>query len=278
MKGSVGLGLRRDIADDILGSEIFHPDFIEFAPENWMNIGGYWNKVRQSAVEKYPVTCHGLSLSLGSPEELDWKFIKDLRHFLDENKVEIFSEHLSYTKSNNAHLYDLLPIPFREDAVDHVAERIRMVQDKLGRQIAIENVSYYTPVAAEMSEIDFINAIVDQADCKLLLDVNNVYVNAFNHSYNARAFIDHMPLDNVAYIHMAGHEQVAEDLIIDTHGEPIIDPVYDLFEYTIQQMDPVPVLLERDYNFQDLSSIAVEMENLKSIIQKHWEVRHETAK
>ncbi len=278
MKGSVGIGLRRDIADVILTSDIIHPDFIEFAPENWMNIGGYWNKIRQRAVDKYPVTCHGLSLSLGSPEELDLNFIKDLKHFLDESKVEIFSEHLSYTKSNNAHLYDLLPIPFREDAVDHVADRIRKVQDLLGRQIAIENVSYYTPVAAEMSESDFINAIVVKADCKLLLDVNNVYVNAFNHSYDARAFISQMPLEKVEYIHMAGHEQVEEDLIIDTHGEPIIDPVYNLFEYTIQQMDPVPVLLERDYNFQDLPSIAAELENLKSIIHTHWEVEHETAK
>ncbi len=278
MEGSVGIGLRRDIADIIISSDIIHPDFIEFAPENWMGIGGYWNKIRQHAVDKYPVTCHGLSLSLGSPEDLDWKFVKELKTFLDENKVEIYSEHLSYTKSNNAHLYDLLPIPFREDAVDHVADRIRRVQDKLGRQIAIENVSYYTPVAAEISESQFITSIVEKADCKLLLDVNNVYVNAFNHSYDARAFIDQMPLDKVAYIHMAGHEQVEEDLIIDTHGEPIIDPVYELFEYTVKKMNPVPVLLERDYNFQDLPSIAEELEKLRSIIKRHWEVAHETAK
>ena len=277
MEGSVGIGLRRDIADVILSSDIIHPDFIEFAPENWMGIGGYWNKIRQRAVDKYPVTCHGLSLSLGSPEELDWNFIKELKVFLDENKVEIFSEHLSYTKSDNAHLYDLLPIPFREDAVDHVADRIRKVQDVLGRKIAIENVSYYTPVAAEISESQFINSIVEKADCKLLLDVNNVYVNAFNHSYDAREFIDQMPLDKVAYIHMAGHEKVAEDLIIDTHGEPIIDPVYDLFEYTIKKMNPVPVLLERDYNFQDLPSISAELDKLKSIIKIHWEVQHETS-
>lgn len=278
MEGSVGIGLRRDIADIILSSDMIHPDFIEFAPENWMGIGGYWNKVRQRAVDKYPVTCHGLSLSLGSPEEIDWKFVKELRAFLDESEVEIFSEHLSYTKSNNAHLYDLLPIPFREDAVNHVADRIRRVQDALGRQIAIENVSYYTPVAAEISEQQFISSIVEKADCKLLLDVNNVYVNAFNHSYDAKSFIDQMPLDKVAYIHMAGHEKVAEDLIIDTHGEPIIDPVYDLFEYTIQKMNPVPVLLERDYNFQDLPSISAELDKLKSIIKNHWEVQHETSK
>jgi uncharacterized protein (UPF0276 family) len=277
MKGKVGIGLRRDIADEILSSDLLQPDFIEFAPENWMGIGGYWNKIKEKAVAKYPVTCHGLSLSLGSPEELDWDFIRDLKIFLDENKIEVYSEHLSYTKSNNAHLYDLLPIPFRQDAVDHVSDRIKQVQDYLGRKIAIENVSYYTPVAAEMTEVEFVAKIVEKADCHLLLDVNNVYVNSFNHSYDAKEFIDKMPLEKVAYIHMAGHEKVAEDLIIDTHGKAIIDPVFELFEYTISKMDPVPVLLERDYNFEDLESISKEMEQLRSIIKKNWKLSHETA-
>ena len=275
MEGKVGIGLRRDIADEIIDSQILTPDFLEFAPENWMGIGGYWNKIRQKAVDRYPVTCHGLSLSLGSAEELDWKFIGELKEFLDENKVQIFSEHLSYTKSRNAHLYDLLPIPFRKDAVDHVVDRIRQVQDFLERPLAIENVSYYTPVAAEMSEIEFVNEIVERADCKLLLDVNNVYVNAFNHKYDAHAFIDGLPLERVAYIHMAGHQQVEPDLIIDTHGQPIIDPVYELFEWTIQKMDPVPVLLERDYNFEELEQIQSEILQLKSIIKKHWKVPYE---
>ena len=278
MKGSIGIGLRRDIAGEVLESDPLQPDFIEFAPENWMGMGGYWNKIRKQAASRYPVTCHGLSLSLGSPEELDWDFIRDLKVFLEENRVEIYSEHLSYTKSKNAHLYDLLPIPFRQDAADHVAGRIRQVQQFLGRKIAIENVSYYTPVAAEMSETEFIRTVVEKADCQLLLDVNNVYVNAFNHGYDARSFIDEMPLDRVAYIHMAGHEQVEPDLIIDTHGQPIIDPVYDLFEYTLQQMDPVPVLLERDYNFDDLPSLAGEMDHLRNLVHKHWNIAYETEK
>ena len=270
MEGMVGIGLRRDISDEILESSILTPDFLEFAPENWMGIGGYWNQIRKRAVEKYPVTCHGLSLSLGSPEDLDWDFIKELKTFLDENKVKIFSEHLSYTKSKNAHLYDLLPIPFRKDAINHVVDRIRQVQDYLERPLAIENVSYYTPVAAEMSEVDFVNEIVDRADCKLLLDVNNVYVNAFNHKYDAKEFISKLPLERVEYIHMAGHEKVEPDLIIDTHGQPIIDPVYELFEWTIQRMDPVPVLLERDYNFDELEQIQSELMTLKGMINKHW--------
>jgi len=277
MEGKVGLGLRRDIAEEILESRTLTPDFLEFAPENWMGMGGAWKRVMDRAVEKFPITCHGLSLSLGSPEELDWKFIRELKGFLDENQVKIFSEHLSYTKSNNAHLYDLLPIPFRKDAVDHVVERIRKVQDMLERPLAIENVSYYTPVAAEMSEIEFVNQIVEGADCQLLLDVNNVYVNAFNHQYDAQEYISALPLDRVAYIHMAGHEQVEPDLIIDTHGQPIIDPVYELFEWTIAQMDPVPVLLERDYNFEDTDQIQSELLQIRALIKKHWRVEHESA-
>jgi len=276
MNGKVGIGLRRNISKEILESTLLKPDFLEFAPENWMGMGGYWNRIRKEAVEKYPVTCHGLSLSLGSPEELDWDFIRELKVFLDENQSSIFSEHLSYTKSRNAHLYDLLPIPFRRDAVDHVVDRIKRVQETLERPLAIENVSYYTPVAAEMTEIEFISEIVEKADCQLLLDVNNVYVNAFNHKYDAREFIGKMPLDRVAYIHMAGHEQVAPDLIIDTHGQPIIDPVYELFEWTIQRMDPVPVLLERDYNFNEIEQLQSELDHLKSIIKKHWKVTNES--
>lgn len=200
MNGSVGIGFRRDIADEILGGNM-EPGFIEFAPENWMNMGGYWGKIKKRAVEKYPVSCHGLSLSLGSPEELDWEFIAELKKFLNESNVQIYSEHLSYTKSDNAHLYDLLPIPFREDAVHHVANRIKQVQDYLERTIAIENVSYYTPVAAEMDEATFIKSIVDEAGCQLLLDVNNVYVNAFNHAYIAKDFIAKLPLDKKTTIY-----------------------------------------------------------------------------
>lgn len=273
----VGLGLRRDIAEEILENKILTPDFLEFAPENWMGMGGAWQRVLERAVAAKPITCHGLSLSLGSPEELDWEFVSELKEFLDAHKVVIYSEHLSYTKSKNAHLYDLLPIPFRKDAIEHVVNRIRRVQDKLERPLAIENVSYYTPVAAEMNEIEFVGEIVERAGCNLLLDVNNVYVNAFNHNYDAKEFIGKLPLDRVAYIHMAGHEQVEPDLIIDTHGQPIIDPVYELFEWTIQKMDPVPVLLERDYNFDDLEQIQGELSQIKGILKKHWKLEHETA-
>jgi uncharacterized protein (UPF0276 family) len=275
--GKTGLGFRKDFAEDFLNAGILAPAFVEFAPENWLSMGGYWRKILNCVTEKYPVVCHGLSLSLGSPEELDWDFLKQLKLFFKQHNVLLYSEHLSYSKCDNAHLYDLLPIPFRMDAVKHISQRIKEVQDFLEMKIAIENVSYYTPVAAQMPEHEFISEIVQRADCNLLLDVNNVYVNAFNHQYNAENFIEQLPLDRVAYIHMAGHLQVEEDLIIDTHGEAIIDPVYQLFDFTIQKIKPVPVLLERDFNIPELSELQNELNQLQGICKKHWEpiyVRH----
>lgn len=268
--GKTGIGFRKDFAEDFLSSDILKPAFVEFAPENWLNMGGYWKRVLREVSEKYPVVCHGLSLSIGSPDELDRNFLKQLKLFFKEHHVLLYSEHLSYSKCDNAHLYDLLPIPFRKDAVKHISQRIREVQDFLEMKIAIENVSYYTPVAAQMSEWEFINEVVEQSGCDLLLDVNNVFVNAFNHKYKAKEFIDKMPLERVAYIHMAGHLQVEEDLIIDTHGEPIIDPVYELFDYTTKKMQAVPVLLERDFNIPKLSELYQEMKQLQSICNQNW--------
>ncbi|MCB0346009.1 MAG: DUF692 domain-containing protein [Bdellovibrionales bacterium] len=274
MLAGIGLGFRRDLADALIGWRGSLPAFIELAPENWMQIGGYWRRKLLQAAERYPVTAHGLSLSLGSPEPLDWEFLKGVKQFFEEVPVQIYTEHLSYAKCDNAHLYDLLPIPFREDAVHHVADRIKQVQDFLGRKIAIENVSYYTPVAPELDEHTFISAVVKEADCLLLLDVNNVYVNAFNHQYDAKDFISKLPLDKVAYIHMAGHEQVSDDLIIDTHGAEVIDPVYELFEWTAQRINPVPVLLERDFNIPDLEELLPELGRLNAIATRHWDLRN----
>lgn len=266
----IGLGFRRDVANDIINSEFELPEFIEVAPENWMKMGGYWKKQFDRATEKYPLTCHGLSLSIGSVEELDLNFLKDLKEFLDQYNVKIYSEHLSYSKCENAHLYDLLPIPFREDAVKHIVTRIKTVQDILERPLVLENVSYYTAVAAEMSEAEFISSIISESGCQMLLDINNVYVNAFNHNYNTKEFINALPLDSVAYIHMAGHEQIEPDLIIDTHGKDIIDPVFELFDWTIQKINPVPVLLERDFNIPELNALEGELTQLQNITKKHW--------
>jgi len=276
LKGKTGIGFRKDFAEEFLNEKILSPNFIEVAPENWLDMGGYWKKIFDKVTEQYPMLCHGLSLSIGSPDELDWDFLKKLKVFLKQYNVPIYSEHLSYAKCDNAHLYDLLPIPFTADAVRYTAERIKQVQDFLERKIAIENVSYYTSVAPEMDEPSFISAIANEADCNLLLDVNNIYVNAFNHQYKAKEFLHKLPLNRVAYIHMAGHLQVEEDLIIDTHGEAIIDPVFELFEYTLHHVKPVPVLLERDFNFPEYPELQGELNKLQGICNKIWIPEHAT--
>jgi uncharacterized protein (UPF0276 family) len=241
-------------------------DFIEVAPENWMNVGGYWQSVLEEILKTYPLFTHGLSLSIGSPSAVDVPFVKELKGFLDRTGALLYSEHLSFSETNNAHLYDLLPIPFTEEAAQHVVGKIKHVQDLLERPLVLENVSYYTALAPEWTEAAFIRYIVQESGCKLLLDVNNVYVNAFNHGYDARNFISALPLESVAYIHMAGHEQVSDDLIIDTHGSAIIDPVFDLFEWTTTQLSQtVPVLLERDFNLPEWKELRAELNHLRHL-------------
>ena len=262
----VGIGYRKDFSDEFWESNSLKPDFIEVAPENWMEIGGFWKKHLKKARETYPLFCHGLSLSVGSPEGVDINFVKKIKQFLEDFQVSLYSEHLTFSKVDNAHLYDLLPIPFTQDAINRVVDNIQQVQDLLGRRLILENGSYYTVLKAEMPEEDFINEIVKRSDCELLLDINNVYVNAFNHHYDAEKFISQMPLDKIKYIHMAGHLQVSENLIIDTHGSEIIDPVYDLFKFTMKSLKrDIPVLLERDFNIPELSVLQDEIDELRTI-------------
>jgi len=270
----IGLGYRRDLVDELNSISEKKPAFLELVPENWMGLGGYWRKKLHEAAEQYSFLSHGLSLSIGSPEPVDISFVKRIKEFLDEFNIDIYSDHLTFASTNNAHLYDLLPIPFREDAIKHVVEKIKTVQDIIERPLVLENASYYTEIGAEMDEATFISEIVKRSKCELLLDVNNVYVNAFNHNYDSQEFIKNMPLDKVSYIHMAGHKKVSDDLIIDTHGAPIIDPVFDLFDFTIKQMNRrVPILLERDFNIPEMSELQKEMTQLQSIVNKHWQVK-----
>lgn len=266
----VGLGFRKDFAEEFLEKNFPTPDFIELAPENWIGMGGYWKNILTRAARRHKIFTHGLSLSIGSPDPLNIPYIRKIKKFLDDYNVVIYSEHLSYSQCENAHLYDLLPIPFTEDAIHHIVPRIKTVQDVLERPLVLENVSYYTPVAAEMPEHEFISAIIRESGCKLLLDVNNVYVNAFNHSYNPYQFILKLPLDKVAYIHIAGHEKVSEDLIIDTHGQDVIPPVYELLDFTFQHINPVPVLLERDFNIPEMQDLQNEMDIIRRIYVKHF--------
>jgi len=253
-----GLGLRRSLLDEIETLPPGELDFLEVTPENWIGIGGQYGRQLRRLAERYPLVCHGLSLSVGGPAPLDVKFIEDLKIFLDELNVVCFSEHLSYC-SDQGHLYDLMPIPFTEQAVDHVAQRIIQVQDMLQRRIAIENVSYYAAPSQQLSEIDFINAVLETADCDLLLDVNNVYVNSINHHYDAYQFIEALPAERIAYMHIAGHYQESESLIVDTHGAEVVDSVWQLLDFTCQIVGAQPTLLERDFNLPPMHELLQEV-------------------
>ena len=243
--------------------------FYEVAPENWIGVGGAYGKRFRAFTERHPFVCHGLSLSIGSPSPLDETFLHRLKNFLDEHRICGYSEHLSYC-SDDGHLYDLMPIPFSEEAVHYVAERIRRTQDILERRIAMENVSYYAAPGKEMEEIDFINAVLEEADCDLLLDVNNIYVNSVNHQYDAEDFLKALPAPRVMYFHVAGHYNEAQDLIVDTHGADVIDPVWELLEKAYAHCGVVPTLLERDFNIPPLPELLQEVERIAALQQK-WQ-------
>jgi uncharacterized protein len=263
-----GLGLRRAFISPLADQIPPAIDFMEVAPENWIDLGGRYGRQFQILTEKIPFMCHGLSLNIGGFAALDEAFLGKLGQFLDRFKIRYYSEHLSYC-ADDGHLYDLMPIPFTEAAVHHVAQRIRQVQDTLGRRIAMENVSYYAAPGQELSEIEFINAVLDEADCDLLLDINNIYVNSINHRYDAEAFMKALPGARIAYGHIAGHYNEAEDLRIDTHGADVIDPVWDLLDKAYAYFGIFPTLLERDFNIPPLAEMLKEVEMIKSIQEKY---------
>ena len=256
-----GLGLRR-VQLDALHRAIPAPvAFLEVAPENWMGVGGAYGRKFRAISERLPVVCHGLSLSIGGPAPLDMDFLKSLKRFLDEHRVPCYTEHLSYC-GDDGHLYDLMPIPFTADAVQYVASRIRTVQEVLERPIAMENVSYYAAPGQEMSEIEFINAVLDEADCGLHLDVNNIYVNSINHRYDPLAFLKALPGERIWYAHVAGHYVEAEDLRVDTHGADVIDPVWDLLREAYAHFGVFPTLLERDFNIPPVDELVKEVRHI----------------
>ncbi len=267
-----GLGLRRPLLGPLAEQPPSTVDFMEVAPENWMGLGGTLGKQFRSFTERYPFVLHGLTLNLGGPAPLDEDFLLQLKSFIRQHGIHHYSEHLSYC-SDDGQLYDLMPVPFTEEAVRHVASRIRRTQEILGQRIAIENVSYYAAPGQEMTEIDFINAVLDEADCDLLLDVNNVYVNSINHGYDAEAFLQRLPGERIAYLHIAGHYVEGEDLIIDTHGAAIRDPVWQLLEATYARYGVLPTLLERDFNLPPLPELLDEVDTIAAF-QRTWSQHH----
>lgn len=263
----VGLGLRRGMfaqlaehAADVDATV----DFLEVAPENWIGVGGRFGRQFRAYAERFPLVCHGLSLSLGSPSPLDTDLLRNIKAFLDAFDVRCYTEHLSYC-SDHGHLYDLMPIPFTAQAVEYVAGRIRRTQEILERRIAVEHVSYYAAPGQEMDELAFIKAVIDRADCDLLLDVNNVYVNSINFGYDPDAFLDGLPGERAVYIHIAGHSERGEDLRIDTHGADVIEPVWALLERAYANFGVIPTLLERDFNFPPVPALLSEVQRIRSI-------------
>lgn len=265
-----GLGLRRELLEPLA---TFNPDpdtgigFLEVAPENWLQIGGRLGKAFRQYTERFPMVCHGLSLSIGGPAPLDVPFLRRVKQFLDTHGIADYTEHLTWT-ADDGQFYDLLPIPFTEDAVRHVAARVRQAQDILERRIALENASYYAPLATDLDEASFIGAVLAEAHCDLLLDVNNIYVNSINHGYDALAFLDRLPLERVRYLHIAGHYQEHENLLIDTHGADVIDPVWTLLDAVYARLGSVPTLLERDFNLPPLPVLLGEVAEVRARQQR----------
>ena len=259
-----GLGLRRALLNPLMENPPEEVDFMEVAPENWINVGGILGKKFRFFTERYPFLIHGLSLSIGSPAPLNEDLVRDIKAFMAEHDIRMYSEHLSYT-SDDGQLYDLMPIPFTEEAVSWVAARVRRVQDILEQRIALENVSFYAPTDASMSEADFVNAVLEEADCDLMLDINNIVVNGINHGYDTHEFMYRMPASRIRYFHIAGHYVEAEDLRVDTHGAAVDEQSWQLLADAYAHFGPVPTLLERDFNFPPLPELLAEVGKISAL-------------
>lgn len=265
-----GLGLRVDLAEEMREHPPGQVDFIEVAPENWMRVGGARGRILRHFSERFPLVCHGLSLSIGGPSPLDDAFLKELRTFLETHQVRAYTEHLAFS-ADGGQLYDLMPIPFTEEAVHYVAARIRHVQDVLERRIGMENVSTYAQPDGDMDELSFLNAVIEEADCGLHLDINNIFVNSINHDFDARTYLQGIPSERIMYAHIAGHFREADDLRIDTHGEDVIPEVWELLDDAYGYYGVFPTLLERDFNIPPLAELLVEVDMIATRQQKYRE-------
>lgn len=275
MRHSVGIGLRREFLSQV-EAEAPAVGFWEIAPENWLPRGNDAYRQLDAIRERYSITTHGLSLSIGSFDPLDEQLVMSVKAFLDRFDIALYSEHLSYC-SGNGHLYDLLPIPFTDEAADYVAQRVRRVQEIIERPLVLENVSYYAAPGQEISELQFIRSVLEQADCQLLLDVNNVFVNSVNHRYDPYDFIAGLPSDRIVYGHIAGHTEEAPDLLVDTHGADVRDEVFDLLRFAYQQHGIFPTLLERDFDIPPLPQLLDEagvIERIQDVFENEVQSKH----
>ena len=267
LKGA-GLGFRREMLTTLKEQSLSDIDFFELSPENWLGLGGRYARDLRHFTERFNFVCHGLSLSIGATAELDTQLLRNIKAFMKHHNITLYTEHLSWC-ADDGHLYDLLPIPCTEEAVHWVSQRIQQAQDILEMPIGIENASYYfSPPGAQMREEEFISAVVAESNCMLHLDVNNVYVNSQNFGYNAKDYISALPLERVCYLHVAGHYVEPDGFIVDTHGADVIDPVWELLEYTYSQLNNpafIPTCLERDFNFPEFSQLHREVNTIKKL-------------
>ena len=259
-----GLGLRTEHYNAILESKP-KIDWFEALSENYMIPGGkpldYLTKIRAN----YPVVMHGVSLSIGSTTPFDQNYLRDLKKLADNIEPAWISDHLCWTGVHGQNIHDLLPLPYTEETAKHVAERVKIVQDYLGRQILLENVSSYASyIDSSMTEWEFITQIANEADCLLLLDVNNIYVSSYNHNFDAKAFIDGVPKNRVQQIHLAGHQNNG-DYIIDTHDAPVIDPVWELYAHAIKRFGAISTMIERDDHIPELDVLVQELQIARDI-------------
>jgi uncharacterized protein (UPF0276 family) len=262
----IGLGLRRDFIDDVLasldeGRSLPGVSFFEISPENYMRRGGYFPAALERISERYRFLTHGLTLSVGAVDPFDAGYMAELGDFIASTGAPFHSDHLCFSGSDGRMLHDLLPLPLSRAAAVHVAARIREAQGRLGLPFAIENITHYLiPGAPSLGEAEFIGEVLLRSDATLLLDVNNVYVNAQNYGFDPIAFLRQLPLDRVVQLHIAGHTRSEEDdVIIDTHGADVIPEVLDLCAWVIERTGPLPVVLERDHNLPPLDDLLVEV-------------------
>jgi uncharacterized protein (UPF0276 family) len=275
----VGLGLRWEFFDEVLEGPPLDVAFFEVSPENYMRRGGYYPKALERIADRYPIVTHGLTLSLGSAAEPDPTFVRDLRAELDRLSPPWHSDHLSFTSAGETVLHELLPLPFDSASVGRVADRVRRLADAFRRPLALENITYYAHIGPRsMSEAEFISRVVEASDAPLLLDVNNVWVNAQNFGFDPRRHIEELPLDRVVEVHVAGHEKQPSGLILDTHGTPVCAPVLELLEWTLERTGPVPVLLERDNDVPELDVLLEELRAIRSIYERAVRRFHDAGK
>ena len=264
--GGVGLGLRWDFLEEVVDGPTLPIDFFEVSPENYMRRGGYYPEQLERLLGRYPLVTHGLTLSIGASAEPDSSYLRELQTEIARTHSPFHSDHLCFTSAGPRSLHELLPLQHSRENVRRVAERARRMSDLLRVPFALENITYYVhPGRAELPELDFLMGVLEASDAGLLLDVNNVYVNALNHGFDPRTFIAALDLRRVVEIHVAGHSRKASGLVLDTHGAPVADPVLDLLGFTLSLSGPRPVLLERDNDVPALSELVAEVQKLREI-------------